>query len=166
MAIRGYLVAMRTTPSRRSASAARSSPATLGQHHPAAAVAEVDELVDLALGLLHEHVLAGDADVRGAGLDVGGHVGGPHGDDADVLEQQLAVVVAHLAGVEAEPVQEVERLAEQRPARDGDPQRSPHRWPHYARPLSSPVSAMCTRSTLSAKPTAGSGRPNDASSSS
>ena len=31
-----------------------------------------------------------------------------------------------------------------------------------ARPRSSPVSAMCRRSTLSAKPTAGSGRPNDA----
>ena len=100
-AIRGYLVAIRITPRRRSASSAGSATGLARQHHRAAAVAEVDQLVDLALPfgcrLLHQHVLAGDAEVGGAGLHVGGHVGGAHRDDADVLEQQLAVVLAHLA---------------------------------------------------------------------
>ena len=38
------------------------------------AEAEVEQLVDLALALLDQDVLAGDADVGGAGLDVGRHV--------------------------------------------------------------------------------------------
>ncbi len=42
-----------------------------GEHHAAAAEAEVEQLVDDAVGLLEQDVLAGDADVGGAGLDVG-----------------------------------------------------------------------------------------------
>ena len=84
------------------------------------AVAEVEQLVDLALGLLHQHVLAGDADVGRAGLDVRRHVGGPHRDDPDVAEQQLAVVGAHLARVDPDRVEQVERLLEERAARNGD----------------------------------------------
>ena len=72
----------------------------------------------------------------------------------DVLEQQLAVVGAHLGGVDAEPVEQVERLAEQRAARDGDRAGS---FIAAMRRRSSPASAMCSRSTSSAKPTAGSG---------
>ena len=81
-AIRGYLVAIRIAPRRRSASLEAVVAATGGEHHPAAAVAEVEQLVDGPVGLLEQHVLAGDADVGGAGLDVGGHVGGAHGDQA------------------------------------------------------------------------------------
>ena len=44
------------------------------EHHRARAVAEVEQLVHLALGLLDQHVLAGDADVGGSGLDIGRHV--------------------------------------------------------------------------------------------
>ena len=127
------------------------------------AVAEVDELVQLALGLLHQHVLAGDSEVGGARLDVGGDVRGAHRDDPGVVEQQLAVVFADLARVQPEAVEQVERLGEQRPARDRDAQLAHGRRP---RPRSSPVSAMWSRSTLSANPTAGSGRPNWPSSSS
>ena len=45
------------------------------EHHPARPEAEVEQLVDVALGVLGEHVLAGDAEVGGARLDVGRHVG-------------------------------------------------------------------------------------------
>ena len=134
------------------------------QHHRALAVAEVDELVDLALGLLDQDVLAGDPEIGGAGLDVRGDVRRAHRHDPGLLEQQLAVVVAHLVGVEPEPVEQVERVLEQRAARAP---RSAARSPSASRrPRSSPVSAMCSRSTSSANPTAGSGRPNPASSSS
>ncbi len=122
------------------------------EDHPAAPVAEVVQLVDLALGLLDQDVLAGDAEVRGARLHVGRDVARAHRDDPGVLEQQLAVVRAHLRGVDAETVEHVERLAQQRAARDRDRQLA-----HAVR--SSPASATCSRSTLSANPTAGSGRP-------
>ena len=56
-----------------------------GEHHATAAEAEVEQLVDDAVGLLEQHVLAGDADVGGAGLDVGRHVGGPHRHQGDAL---------------------------------------------------------------------------------
>ena len=89
--MRGYLVATRITPSRRSASAAGSGPALRREHHRAAPEAEVEQLVDLAAAarrgaradLLEQHVLAGDAEVGGAGLDVGRHVRGAHRDHAD-----------------------------------------------------------------------------------
>ena len=107
--MRGYLVATRITPRRRSASCAGSGAGLAGEHHRAAAVAEVEQLVHVApalaralRGLLEQHVLARHAQVGGARLDVGGHVGGAHGDHADVLEQQLAVVGAQLAGVQPE----------------------------------------------------------------
>ena len=61
-------------------------------------------------------------EVGGACLDVGGDVRGAHRDDADVLEQELAIVLADLAGVEPEAVEQVERLREQRPARNRDSQ--------------------------------------------
>src|SRR4051794_38915142 len=100
------------------------------EHHHAAPVAEVGKLVDLALHLLGEHVLAGDAEVGGARLDVGGHVGGPHRDDPDLGEQQAAVVVAHDCGLDAERVQEIQGLPHQRPARHrhGQPVQA-HRTP-------------------------------------
>jgi hypothetical protein len=100
--MRGYFVAIRMTPSRRRASAAGSSPSTVANTITQRPVAEVGELVDLALDLLGEHVLARDAEVGGARLDVGRHVGGPHRDDPDLAEQQPAVVGAHLGGVDAE----------------------------------------------------------------
>ena len=86
------------------------------------------------------------------GLDVGGHVGRAHGDDADVVEEQPAVVGAHLAGVDADALERVEGLVEQRAAghREGQPE-AVHR--------PSPASAACRRSTPMAKPTAGSARP-------
>ena len=88
------------------------------------AVAEVEQLVDLALRLLEQHVLAGDADVGRAVLHVGRHVARAHGHDADVGEQQLAVVRAHLGGVDPEPVEQVERAVEERAARNRDGERS------------------------------------------
>src|SRR3954454_24795803 len=120
-----------------------------GEHHAAAAVAEVKELVHVALALLGEDVLAGDAQVGGARLDVGRDVGRPHGDDARLGEEQLAVVGADLGGVDAEAVERVERLLEQRPAGNSDAQG--HR-PSCRR-------AAWTRSTSSAQPQAGSSRP-------
>src|SRR3954470_20189905 len=125
------------------------------QHQRAAAVAEVEQLEDRALGLLHQDVLAGDPDVGGARLDVGRDVGRAHRDDAGVGEQQLAVVRADLGRVDVEPVEAVERLAEQRAARDGDRQPVAVHSPA----CSSPESAACRRSTPSAKPTAGRSRP-------
>jgi hypothetical protein len=123
-----------------------------GEHHRAAAVAEVEQLEDPALALLHEHVLAHDPEVGGPGLDVGGHVGGAHGHDADVAEEQPAVVRAHLGGVDADALERVERLDEQGAAghREGEAE-AVHR--------SSPASAACRRSTPMAKPTAGRSRP-------
>ena len=120
------------------------------EDHRARPEAEVDQLVDAALALLGQHVLAGDAQIGGAGLDVGRHVRGPHRDDPGVLEEQLAVVGAHLGGVDPEAVEGVERLLEHRPAWDGDPQAA-------HRPSSS--RARWTRSTSSAQPQAGSSRP-------
>ena len=53
-----------------------------GHDHHARPEPEVEQLVDRALGLLGEHVLARDPEVGGAGLHVGGDVGGPHRDQA------------------------------------------------------------------------------------
>ena len=85
--------------------------------HHARAEPQVEQLVDRPLGLLGEHVLPRDPEVGGAGLDVGRDVGRPHGDEPRVLEQQLAVVRPHLGGVDAERVEQVERVAHQRAAR-------------------------------------------------
>src|SRR5579875_372441 len=92
------------------------------EHHRAAPVAEVQQLVDLAIRLLQQDVLAGDADVGSAGRDVGRHVRRAHRDDPRLLEQQPPLVGAHRRGVEADRIEQVERLAEQRPARHRDPQ--------------------------------------------
>ena len=93
-AIRGYLVAIRIIPRRRSASSRRSSPAAPGEDHAAGAEAEVEQLVDDPVALLEQHVLAGDPEVGGAGLDVGGDVGGPHRHQGQLagLEDQRARV--------------------------------------------------------------------------
>ena len=56
--------------------------------------------------MLEQHVLAGDAEVRGAVLDVGRHVGGAHDDEAhvgaigcnDQLARGLRIVVRRDAG--------------------------------------------------------------------
>ena len=61
-------------PSRRSASAAGSSPATVAKTIVQRPEAEVEQLVDAALALLGQHVLARDAEIGGARLDVGGDV--------------------------------------------------------------------------------------------
>ena len=114
--------------------------------------------------LLHEHVLAGDADVGRAGGDVGRDVGGAHRDQADVLEEQLAVVVRALAGGDAEPLEPVERLLEERAARNRD--RQAGRCRSRAQPALLGGERVVTRSTSSAKPTAGRARPNSPSRSS
>ena len=80
-AIRGYLVAIRIAPEAalRLAQAGRRRPCparTIRQ----CAEAEVEQLVDHPVGLLEQDVLAGDADVGGARLDVGRDVGGAHRD--------------------------------------------------------------------------------------
>jgi hypothetical protein len=80
-----------------------------GHDHAAAAKAEVEQLVDLALVLLEQHILADDADVGGAMLDIGGHVGRAHRHDAGIFEQQLAVIRSHFGGLDPEPVEQVER---------------------------------------------------------
>ncbi len=147
------------------------------EDHPAGAVAEVQQLVDLALGLLGQHVLTRDADIRCARLDVGRHVGGAHRHDADVGEQELAVVGAHLARVDSDRVEAIQRALHQRAPRDGDRQarRAHDDDPERASGVgstcseaafSSPVRAMCSRSIVSAKPTAGSERPKRPSNSS
>jgi hypothetical protein len=56
----------------------------LGDDHPAAADAEIDRFVQIAV-LFLEHVAAGDAHVGGAPLDVGGHVGVAHDQHAQVV---------------------------------------------------------------------------------
>src|SRR5207253_587732 len=187
--------------------------------------AEIEQLVDLTPRLpgtlccaLQEHVLAGDPKVGGAGLDVGGDVGGTHGDDADLLEEQLALVRAQPVDVESEALEQLDCVLEQRAAGHRDreavhgrhqassPPASPlarragmamsapapvsaaalrpslrplllalagptlaARSPRTSSapvPRSSPARAMCSRSTPSAKPTAGRPRPKRASSSS
>ena len=50
--MRGYLVAIRIVPSRRSDSPRLRVAAAPGEHHAAAPVAEVEELVDDAVALL------------------------------------------------------------------------------------------------------------------
>ena len=120
--MRGYLVAIRTRPRRRRASPIGSPPSRAATTMRQRAEAEVEQLVDLALGLLEQHVLAGDPDVGRAVLDVGGHVARPHRHDAGVLEQQLAVVRAHLARVDPEPSSRSSAPSKQRAARDGDRQ--------------------------------------------
>ena len=152
-ATRGYLVAMRTRPRRRRASPIGSPPVGRRHDHLAAAEAQVEQLVDLPGRLLEQHVLAGDPDVGRAVLHVGRHVARAHGHDPDVLEQQLSVVRAHLGGVDPEPVQQVERVGEERSARhrDGEPLAHPS--------ASSAAWARCTRCTSSASPHAGRSRP-------
>ena len=66
-------------------------------------------------------------------------------------EHQPAVVGAQLRGVGTQTIEQVERALEQRAARHGDGEALHVR--------SSPVSAMWSRSTFNANPTAGSGRP-------
>ena len=53
-------------------------------HHAAAADAEVERLVEALAAVLEQHVLAGDAEVGGAVLHVGRHVGRAHDDEAHV----------------------------------------------------------------------------------
>ena len=91
---------------------------------PAPAVAEVDELVDGPVGLLDQDVLAGDPDLRRAGLDVGGHVGGAHGHEPQLaeVEDQRPRIAAGRGGVEADRVEQVEGAVEQRSARRRQPQ--------------------------------------------
>ena len=149
-----------------------------GEHHYAAPVAQVEQLIDVApglsgvlRGLLEQHVLAGNAQVGGSCLDVSGHVGRAHRDHADVVEQEPTVVRAQLADVEPELREQLDCLVEQGAPghRDGELADRVHRAaPSVAGegrssmapvPRSSPASAMCRRSTPSAKPTAGSARP-------
>ena len=47
---------------------------------------QVEQLVDDPVALLQQHVLAGDPEVGGAGLDVGGHVGGAHRHQLDPVQ--------------------------------------------------------------------------------
>ena len=86
-----------------------------GEHHAAGAVAEVEELVDGAVALLGEHVLAGDPEVGSARLDVGRHVGGAHGHEAELaaVEDQRPGVAAQVGRVDPDPVEQVERAGEE-----------------------------------------------------
>ena len=124
-AIRGYLVAIRIIPRRRWDSPRLVVPPAPGEHHPATPEAEVEQLVDGAVGLLQQDVLARDADVGGARLDVGGHVGGTHRHQRQLLagEDQRPRLAAHRGGVDPGGVERVEGLPEQRSARDGQFQR-------------------------------------------
>ena len=65
-----------------------------GDHEPAAADAEIERLVKALAAVLEQDVLAGDAEVGGAVLDVGRHVGRAHDDERHVGpprgEDQLA----------------------------------------------------------------------------
>src|SRR5690606_14978623 len=68
-----------------------------GHAEAAAGDVQVGGLVQAARVLRHvlvQHILAGDAEVGRAVLDVGGHVGGAHDDDAQVVgirgQDQLA----------------------------------------------------------------------------
>ena len=149
-----------------------------GEHHHAAPVAQVEQLIHVATGLagvwrglLEQHVLAGDPQVGGPCLDVRRYVGRPHRDHADVLEQEPAVVGAQLTDVETELREQLDRVVEQGPPghRDRELADRIHRAaPSVVGegrssiapvPRSSPASAMCRRSTPRAKPTAGSARP-------
>ena len=159
-ATRGYLVAMRTRPRRRRASLIGSPPSRAATTMRQSPYAQVQQLVDLATGLLQQHVLAGDADVGRAVLDVGGHVAGPHRHDAGVGEQQLALVGADLAGIDPDAVQQIKGALEQRTARHGDGQAVAHAS------ASSAAWARCTRCTSRARPQAGRSRPKRLSSSS
>ena len=130
-----------------------------GEHHPAGPVAQVEKLVDGAVALLEQHVLAGDAEIGGAGLHVGGDVRGTHRDQHQPIgsEDQRARLSAQLAGVRADPVEQVERALEQRPPRHGELQRpagarprrlhpgQPHELASCASRCSS-ACAMCSRS--------------------
>ncbi len=126
------------------------------EHHRAAAVAEVDELVDLALGLLHQHVLAGDPDDRRR--PPRRRSARPTAASSRSRPRRTAA-----CGRSRGP-----RACRGRAGRAGRACRSNsaprgtaiRRLVHCRR--SSPVSAMCSRSTLSANPTAGSGRPKPA----
>ena len=135
------------------------------------------ELVDLTpaalararAGPLEQDVLARDPEVRGARLDVRRHIGRAHRDHADVLEQQLAVVATQLGRVEPELAEQVHGPVEQRAAGHRDRQAVKRACAHRASapvPRSSPASAMCRRSTSSAKPTAGRDAPKVPSSAS
>ncbi len=153
-------------------------PGLAGEHHHAAPVAQVEQLIHVATGLsgvlrglLEQHVLAGDAQVGGPCLDVRRYVRRAHRDHADVLEQEPAVVRAQLPDVETELREQLGGVVEQGSPghRDRELADRVHRaTPSVAGegrssmapvPRSSPASAMCRRSTPSAKPTAGSARP-------
>ncbi len=53
-------------------------------HHAAAADAEIDRLVQALAAVLEQDVLAGNAQVRGAMLHVGGHIGRANNDKSDI----------------------------------------------------------------------------------
>ena len=55
-----------------------------GDHHAAARDPQVERLIEAVAAVFVEHVLAGDAEVGGAVLDVGGDVAGAHDDEPHV----------------------------------------------------------------------------------
>src|SRR5581483_506480 len=132
---------------------------------------EVEQLVDDAVALLEQDVLAGDAGVGGARLHVRGDVRGPHRDERDVaeLEDERAGLAAERRRVELDPVEVVERPLEERPPGQGEPHRplggrgasgGERRAPRGRLSRESTSAwATCTRSRECAKPAGGSGRP-------
>jgi hypothetical protein len=52
--------------------------------HPAAGDLQVERLVEAGAAVLDQHVLAGDAEVGRAVLDVGRRIGGAHDDQAHI----------------------------------------------------------------------------------
>jgi hypothetical protein len=55
-----------------------------GDHHPALGDLQVERLVEAFAAMLDQHVLAGDAEVGGAVLHVGRHIGGADDDHAHI----------------------------------------------------------------------------------
>ena len=80
--ISGYLVATRTWLQRARIVAAR---ILLGRRddEPAVADAEIERHIDLGIVELHQHVVAGDAELRRAEGDEGGDVEVAHADDVE-----------------------------------------------------------------------------------
>ena len=74
-----------------------------GDHHPAPGDLQVERRIEALPAMLDQHVLAGHAEVGGAVLDIGRHVGGADDDDAHIgpvgADDQLArgfrVLVRH-----------------------------------------------------------------------
>ena len=134
-ALRGEVLARRAHVLRRDANARaalhRARPveaAARRDDHAAAADAEVERLVEAVAAVLEQHVLAGDAEVGGAVLHVGRHVGRAHDDErhAGALRRRgsaCATCRGSSAGTMPGGGEQRQRLVEDAPLGQGDGQR-------------------------------------------